>query len=381
MNPNLMRFLDKWIGIPICFILSIFNLFRKKKVIINRNVLFVELIEMGSTIMAYPAIKEIKKCYDPNIFFLIFEENKKGVELLDVVPKENIITIRTNSIINLIFDTFKFMYLCRKYKIDTIINLELFTRIGTILSYLSGAKNIAGFYRYTMEGLYMGNLQTHNIIYNPYIHISQNYITLIKSLLSQSKSHIQDIREFPKAGLKNKNILKKFKLKKPFIIVSLNASELLPQRAWPIINYYDLISRILEYNKKIRIALIGTEEEHLTNENMRTLFKHNKIINLAGKTTLDELVDLCHFGKMLICNDSGPAHFAALTKIKKVVFFGPETPILYKPFGDTIVFYSNFTCSPCVSAYNQRKTICKSNVCLQAIKPEEVFRKIKRYLK
>jgi ADP-heptose:LPS heptosyltransferase len=76
---------------------------------------------------------------------------------------------------------------------------------------------------------------------------------------------------------------------------------------------------------------------------------------------------------VLVTNDSGPAHFAALTPIHVVVFFGPETPELYRPVTEhCTVLYSNYACSPCVSAFNQRRSVCSNNRCLQAISVDEV---------
>ena len=50
---------------------------------------------------------------------------------------------------------------------------------------------------------------------------------------------------------------------------------------------------------------------------------------LAGKTTLRQLLVLYTLAEVLVTNDSGPAHFATLTRIRVVMLFGPETPELF----------------------------------------------------
>jgi len=40
-------------------------------------------------------------------------------------------------------------------------------------------------------------------------------------------------------------------------------------------------------------------------------------------------VVLFYRASLLITNDGGPVHFSALTPIPSIVFFGPETPVLY----------------------------------------------------
>jgi hypothetical protein len=80
---------------------------------------------------------------------------------------------------------------------------------------------------------------------------------------------------------------------------------------------------------------------------------------------------------VLVTNDSGPGHFAALTSINTVVLFGPETPALFGPVGENQhALYAGLACSPCVSALNHRFSMCKNNVCMQAITVEQVYKRV-----
>jgi len=82
-----------------------------------------------------------------------------------------------------------------------------------------------------------------------------------------------------------------------------------------------------------------------------------------------------------VTNDSGPAHFASLTDIRVFTLFGPETPILYAPLGEHgTPLYANLACSPCVSAFNHRKTTCTDNQCLKRILPAQVIDLVKESL-
>ena len=90
-----------------------------------------------------------------------------------------------------------------------------------------------------------------------------------------------------------------------------------------------------------------------------------------------ELITLFHSASLLITNDGGPGHFASLTPIPTIIFFGPETPALYAPLDEkSVSLYVPLPCSPCLTAYNHRNSPCDgNNACLQAIGPEEVFDK------
>jgi ADP-heptose:LPS heptosyltransferase len=83
----------------------------------------------------------------------------------------------------------------------------------------------------------------------------------------------------------------------------------------------------------------------------------------------------------MLTNDSGPAHFAAVTGLKVFVLFGPETPHLYLPIGGNVeAFYLGLPCSPCVSAANHRKTSCTERPCITGISPVVVLERLNQFL-
>jgi ADP-heptose:LPS heptosyltransferase len=124
-------------------------------------------------------------------------------------------------------------------------------------------------------------------------------------------------------------------------------------------------------------VLSGVESEKEDGLKICEAVNNKRCINFIGKTNLRELFDLFNVSDVLVSNDSGPPHFASMTNIKVIVLFGPESPALYAPLGKNIhVLYSNFACSPCVSAYTHRKSACRNNKCLKAITPDMVFNEV-----
>jgi len=90
-----------------------------------RRVLFIELSEMGSAILAYSVMKKAKGLFNAELYFMIFKENKESGKLLDIIPKKNIITIRSKSFFLLFIDTVAAIFRVRSRKIDTVIDVEL----------------------------------------------------------------------------------------------------------------------------------------------------------------------------------------------------------------------------------------------------------------
>jgi len=91
-------------GVPLCFLFSILDrivsVFRggRVKKPDTTNTLFVELSEMGSAIIVDPAMRKLKKEAGANLFFVIFKDNVKSLEILHTVPKENIFLMRPEEI-------------------------------------------------------------------------------------------------------------------------------------------------------------------------------------------------------------------------------------------------------------------------------------------
>ena len=404
MDIDLARKVDYWIGVPICFLLSTFlkvqNVFKKKnpKKISPLKIIFLELSEMGSVILAYPAIIKTRELFPKaELFFWIFKRNSGSVDILNAIPEKNVIEIRDKNLFLLLSDSIKTLWRIRREKIDIVIDMELFSRFTSILSYLSGAHIRAGFYRYTLEGLYRGELLTHRVFYNPYNHISDNFLSLIFSL-EASDSHwpipkrkVEDHKinlpqftagEEEKENIWNKltAINKRIGRTNRLILISPDSSKLLPLRKWPTKNYIELIKKILTIENSY-VLLIGNEDDKACAENIVSRVDKNRCINLAGMTTFKELITLFSIADLFISHDGGPSNFAALTSIKIIVLFGPETPQLYAPLSkNKTICYANYTCSPCGSAYNHRKTFCRDNKCLQAISVEEVYNVVKERL-
>lgn len=402
MKVDTMRRIDFYVGVPFCFLGSIFKktieLFIKRDGNKSKNVLFIELSEMGSAILADPAMRKLRKETNANIYFAIFKKNKPGLDLLGTVPQENIYTIREDNMLSFVKDTLKFFYWTRKRKIDAVIDLELFSRFTALLTGFSGAFYKVGFHAYFNEGLYRGDFLSHKVAYNPHIHIAKNFIALVNALSSSkeevpySKTNINDseieitkVKFSAKEKEKIKDIVRgcfaKFDSERhKIILINPNASELLIQRRWPQENYAQLIKMILENCPRAIVLITGDPREREEAEQLKEKVKDGRCVNFAGKVTFAQLPMLYSISEIMVTNDSGPPHFAAITDMPTFVIFGPETPALYGSLGKTTPIYAGLACSPCVSASNHRKTACRDNVCLQVITPPQVFEIIRTEL-
>jgi ADP-heptose:LPS heptosyltransferase len=404
ISVNTMRAIDHWVGVPLCAVVSpIVALIDGVKNIFSRGsdapkkLLFIELSEMGSAILVDPAMRNAQ-ARGAELFFLIFKSNRASLTLLNTVKPENIFTIDSSSLGGLIKDTIKFLLVARKHRIDTVIDLELFSRFTALLTGLCGARRRVGYHIFHGEGLWRGFMLTRKVHYNPHIHITKNFLSLIHAAFAKeievpfSKIHIADSEVRLEQAVIDPAALNKVRErieklgadagiqfaqgKQRLILVNPNASDLLPQRRWAQQRFSELIQGLNQLYPNDLILITGSPAEFEYVEKVRAVANVKNALNFAGQVSFAELPPLYTLSDVMVTNDSGPGHFSAVTPLRTVVLFGPETPALYGSVGKSISITANLACSPCVSAANHRKTPCHDNVCMQAITVPQVLEKM-----
>jgi len=390
---------DRWIGVPLCAILTVLRrIFESagppgpRQV---RRILFVKFAEQGSTVLAYPAIHHaIDMVGRENVYFVVFEDNRFILDAMEVIPADNVIALSAHSLFALALSALRAVRRVRKIRIDAVVDMEFLTRFSAMLTFTTGAKTRVGFHTFFGDGPYRGDLMTHRLLYNPHLHTSEMFDAMVEALsrdpavlptfdftpsadlplprFRPSPSEVAEIdallqRENPRIG------------SAPLILLNPNASDLLPLRRWPALRYVELARRLLERYPELFIGFTGGPSEAGPNNRLADEVGSSRVIPLAGKTTLRQVLVLYTRSEILVTNDSGPAHFASITPTRVVTLFGPETPALFAARSvNATVLWSGIACSPCVNAYNNRQSVCRNNLCMQAITVDDVFEKVTR---
>jgi ADP-heptose:LPS heptosyltransferase len=398
MNVDTLRLLDRFIGIPLCWILTLVRWIERlarpnRSLPPPRKVLIIKLSEMGSTVLAYPALAELKtRRPEVELFFLVFKNNAAIVDVLDLAPSVNIIMVDMGSPGGLLTSGFAALRRLLKERIDTTVDMDFFSRFTALISFLVCRGNRVGFHRYTDEGLYRGNLLTHRVLYSPHVHTSVAFMALIRTLFERpgDEPHYRgriDPEDFvlPRY-LPTPNDVKSVRDKleaagiawsdqQDVILINPNSSDIFPLRKWPIDYFARLCEKLLAALPSCRLVITGVVSEREDARYILERIQSSRCIDFTGKTNFRELLALYSVARLMITNDSGPAHFASLLQLPTAVLFGPETPRLYSPIGDRHKdLYADFACSPCVSVYNGKKSPCQENRCLKAIGVDHVLK-------
>lgn len=400
----ILQTIDRWAGVPVCLLLSFVN--RVRNLVIPpapapetpRKVLFVKFAEQGSTVLAQSAIRRaVSLVGKENVYFVVFEENRFILDVLGLIPEENVIIIPRDTISTLVHGALAALRKIRELNIDTAIDMEFFSRFSAALTYLTGAPRRIGFHTFFGDGPYRGDLMTHRLLYNPYHHTAQIFRLMVDATLEDpgklptrgvtpqpldrepprfviqpgEEDAVRAILREAAGGAKPESV----------ILLNPNASDLLPFRKWETIRYVELAKRLLERFPQCHIAMTGAPNEADAVTDVARQVCSERCFSVAGKTTLRQLMVLYSLSKLLITNDSGPAHFAALTPVQVVTLFGPETPSLFgAPTPRATNIWLGLACSPCVNAYNNRQSPCQDNLCMKGITVDRVFEEAVRVL-
>ena len=280
---NTMKWIDLHLGVPACWCLTqarrIAGLFRGSLPAPGpiARILYIELSEMGSMVAAGPVMRSFRDRHpDAQMFFLTFRQNRACLDVLQLVPPENVITIETGNLAIFLRSLWAALRRMRRLRFDAVVDFELFSRISAILAQLSGARLSVGFDRLSLEGLYRGHLKTHPVGYNHYAHISRNFLSLLEALdgapLEQGllKKRMEEtplpIPRPPRDEARRAELWRRLQTLCPalaarsrLVILNPNAGPLLPIRAWPLDRYIELARRLLA-DPDVCVLVMGTAE-------------------------------------------------------------------------------------------------------------------------
>ena len=404
MKLQTQRFIDRWVGQLLCGVVSGWvrltsGLSGPVQPVKNpKNILVILLSEMGSIVLAGPMFAQLRRQYPGvNLHILQLKKNQEVSKLLQLTDPAFMHSLDDSSGAALLGDILRVSREMRQLGLDAVIDCELFSRVSALLSYTTGAPVRVGFTPHTQEGLYRGSFINHAIPYNPYQHISKQFLSLVDALNSAGnmpRNKAGAIRGLPtdtelRVDFSADELMAyraKVHADHPVttgrkLVLMYAGGGILPIRAWPAAHYARVAQGLCAAG--FAVGLIGLKDDAQLAKDLMAQIRSDACIDLTGYTrSIRELLMLFHTAALLITNDGGPGHFATVTPIQTMVFFGPETGRLYGPLGSrNIVLESGIACSPCLSAYNHRLTFCDGdNQCLKRIAPDPVLDQALQFL-
>jgi len=148
----------------------------------------------------------------------------------------------------------------------------------------------------------------------------------------------------PKLSIDEKNVevwRQKLALNKDKPLVALMpGAEFGPAKRWPTENYAEIAKDLIQ--KGCTVILLGSPKDFATAQEIEQK-SGCKLINLCGKTSLLDAMDLLSCADLAISNDSGLMHIAAAVGIPQIAIYRSSTPEFTPPLNDkAIVLQAEF---------------------------------------
>jgi heptosyltransferase-2 len=362
-----------------------------------KNLLVRGVNWIGDAVMTLPALRALRKS---------FPEAK--VSLL-VKPWVSAIFERDPNVDEIILYSNGHRGIFGKIKLARILNKKDFSCAilfqnafdAAFITFLAGIKERAGYNRdgrgfLLTEAVKVPQKETntHHIYY---------YLNLLERLGFDAKYSVPYIYLSLDERLSARNYLKE--MKRPILGINPGAEygaakRWFPERFAEIANWFikdtsgsvvifgskkeEDIAQIIEYlinqqqseKQSIEQSAINIQQSFNS-----SLITHHSLLNLAGKTSLRELIALISECDVFVTNDSGPMHISYAVRTPMVAIFGSTDPELTGPPSITIgnsnvVITLKFSCSPCF------ERTCRNNDlrCMYAITSDDVYLGIKKVL-
>lgn len=155
------------------------------------------------------------------------------------------------------------------------------------------------------------------------------------------------------------------------VIALMPGAEYGPAKCWPIA-YFTELATLLE-GSGYAVWVVGSEKDAAAGNEISA---SGNAVNLCGKTSLEDVIDLLAFCERVVSNDSGLLHIAAAVGTHVHGIYGSSSPLFTPPLTlHRDIHHLNLDCSPCF----ERECPLGHLRCLKEILPADVHQKIVKH--
>lgn len=286
---------------------------------------------LGDMVMSIALIKEVKRQYPDAAISVIV---KKGLHpLLQFFPPlEN----------QFIFSKEEYKGLRGVYRFGRMIRRQQQTDLficlpdsfsSALMGWATGARQRIG---YKKEGRNV--LLTHSFNRKKNLHRVDQYLDLLSQFTGQPCATPEVTLQCTEVPLNNS------------IIVNFNSEAV--SRRLPLSKAVSLLNTLRTSVPNQLVLVGGPADEPFVKEVLQHCASQQDIVNVAGKTSLVQLVQLMQQAVAVLSTDSGPAHVANALQVPGVVLFGAGNENNTGPYNKShtaVIRLGQLPCEPCVN--------------------------------
>jgi ADP-heptose:LPS heptosyltransferase len=388
MNLHLARYIDRWVGLPLCFLLyGIARLGGERLPPIGattppgatplprpRRVLGIKFYGLGNLAMILPVLEELKAIWpDVEIDVLTLPGNASLLQQSGVVRR--VLTTDVSTTGRFVRSVWRLLQELGHGGYDVVLDYEQFLKVSGIFGFLTRAARRIGL---NTEGQQRAWLYTTRIAYTDSEHTVDVFRRLSAPFGVEGPRPTAwrlpipaAARQTARAQLTAAGSPAAARLVVLHIGTGPNYDKIAVKR-WDVARFAALADRLIErHGVHVAFTGQGAEERGLV-EAARAQMRH-PAIDLCDQLDVPGLTGVIAEAAFVIANDTSVVHLAGIIGTPVVALFGPTAPSLYGPrAAHDLVFYKQPYCSPCISNYNLKLSRCTDPVCMRSITVDEV---------
>jgi len=388
MNLHLARYIDRWVGLPLCFLLHGFARLRGEALPAigattppvdgtlapPHRVLAMKFYGLGNIAMILPILSELRTRFPAvQIDVLTLPGNATLLEQSGLVRR--VLTTDVTTTPRFARSVLRLAAELRRGGYDTVLDFEQFLKVSGIFGFWTRAARRLGL---DTEGQHRGWLYTTRIAYTDSVHTVDVFRRLTAPFGSSAAVAPwrlpvpEAARRDARAHVASNRSTAERRLVVVHVGTGPNYDKIAVKR-WDIGRFADLAHALAtRHDAIVAFTGQGPEEEELITEARRRM--HAESVDLCDRLDVATLTGLVAEAEFVVSNDTSLVHLAGIIGTPVVALFGPTSPMLYGPRGDRdLVFYERLYCSPCISNYNLKLSRCTEPVCMRSITVDEVL--------
>jgi lipopolysaccharide heptosyltransferase II len=152
-------------------------------------------------------------------------------------------------------------------------------------------------------------------------------------------------------------------------------------KRWPAASWRRF-AEILAERVPVRIALVGAASDApIARDVVRGCAA--PLVDLVGKTSIEELLGILAQADLVTSGDSGPLHLAVALGRPVLAVYGPTDPAIYgpsRPISPATILRADLPCSPCYTLASTAECPLGDPICMRLVSVESMVRSAERLL-
>lgn len=315
------------------------------------RVVFTKMLGGGTLVIALPALLGLRRHLADQEFLLVTTPGvvpfarTLGIfdEILVIDDASPLALLRTG-----------LAALGRTIGADTVIDLEVYSRLTTVFSILTGARNRVGFY--LVSAFWRRGLHTHLVFFNPFSGAYRFY-DKVAELFGAPISSTEDCRRHLEQRIATtvpELPIPAAQASQRSISIGHACSEMGRERMLSPAQWAQVVESRLQPDDAARIVLLGGPDDHSDAQEILAVLSETHpqldLVNACGRLSLLESLSVLSASDEFWGIDSALLHYARLLGLNCSSWWGPTDPAtrLRKLGIREEVHYQKIPCSPCI---------------------------------